>query len=98
MAMIDNETHIRLATCPTHGKVTAEKPVPKLKFPFIITGIARGLAAARPYAARRAVRKRPGPAKVARCSISASVRSAPCARSCANHATGRSSASSPDRP
>lgn len=49
MAMIDNETHTRTATCRTHGKVTAEKPVPKLKFPFIITGIARGLAAARPY-------------------------------------------------
>jgi hypothetical protein len=29
--------------------VKAEKQLPKLKFPFIITGVARGLAAARRY-------------------------------------------------
>jgi hypothetical protein len=49
MAMIENEARKRPASCPTHGRVTAEKQVPKLKFPFIITGVARGLAAARPY-------------------------------------------------
>jgi hypothetical protein len=49
MAMIDTETRTRPGTCPAHGEVAAEKRVPKLKFPFIITGIARGLAAARPY-------------------------------------------------
>jgi hypothetical protein len=49
MAMIDNETRTRPAKCPTHGKVMAEKQVPKLKFPFVITGLARGIAAARPY-------------------------------------------------
>jgi hypothetical protein len=49
MAMIKSETRTRPGTCPTHGQVTAEKKVPKLRFPFIITGIARGLAATRPY-------------------------------------------------
>lgn len=49
MAMINNETFTRPGTCPTHGHVTAEKQVPKLKFPFVITGLARSLAAARPY-------------------------------------------------
>jgi hypothetical protein len=49
MAMIENETRTRPGACPTHGSVTAEKQVPKLGFPFIITGVARGLAAARPY-------------------------------------------------
>jgi hypothetical protein len=49
MALIVNEIRTRRATCPTHGQVTAEKQVPKLKFPFIITGIARGVAAAHPY-------------------------------------------------
>ena len=49
MAMIEDETRTRRATCPTHGQVMAEKRLPKLKFPFFITGIARGLAAARPY-------------------------------------------------
>jgi hypothetical protein len=49
MTMIENETRTRAGTCPTHGQVKAEKQLPKLKFPFIITGVARGLAAARPY-------------------------------------------------
>ena len=49
MAMIENETRIRPSTCPTHGEVKAEKRLPKLKVPFIITGVARGLAAARAY-------------------------------------------------
>jgi hypothetical protein len=47
--MINNETRTRTSNCPTHGQVNAEKQVPRLKFPFIITGIARGIAAARPY-------------------------------------------------
>jgi hypothetical protein len=49
MAMIDNETRTRPGNCPTHGRVTAEKTVPKLKFPFLISGVARGAAAMRPY-------------------------------------------------
>jgi hypothetical protein len=49
MAMINSETRTRPSTCPTHGQVTGEKKVPKLRFPFIITGIGRGLATARPY-------------------------------------------------
>jgi predicted RNA-binding Zn-ribbon protein involved in translation (DUF1610 family) len=49
MAMIDNETRSRQGKCPTHGQVTARKQVPKLKFPVVVTGIARGAAAIRPY-------------------------------------------------
>jgi hypothetical protein len=49
MAMTDNETRSRHGTCPTHGEVTAQKQVPKLKFPIVVTGIARGAAAIRPY-------------------------------------------------
>jgi hypothetical protein len=49
MAMINNETHTRVGICPTHGQVAGEKNVPKLRFPFIITGIGRALAAARAY-------------------------------------------------
>ena len=49
MAVINSETLTRPGTCPTHGQVMGEKKVPKLRFPFLITGIGRGLAAARPY-------------------------------------------------
>jgi hypothetical protein len=49
MAMINSEIRTRPGTCPSHGPVAGEKKVPKLRFPFIITGIGRGLAAARPY-------------------------------------------------
>jgi hypothetical protein len=49
MAMIENETRTRQGSCPTHGRVSAEKQLPKIKFPFVITGVARGLAALRPY-------------------------------------------------
>jgi hypothetical protein len=49
MAMIENETRTRPAQCPQHGHVRAEKQVPRVKFPFFITGAARGLAALRPY-------------------------------------------------
>jgi hypothetical protein len=49
MAMINSETRTRPGTCPTHGQVTGEKNVPKLRFPFIITGIGRALAAPRSY-------------------------------------------------
>jgi hypothetical protein len=49
MAIIDNETRTRSGACPAHGAVSAEKQVPKLKFPFVITGLARWLALARAY-------------------------------------------------
>lgn len=49
MALIDNETRTRPGTCRTHGHVTAEKQLPRLTFPFLVTGIARGWAAMRPY-------------------------------------------------
>lgn len=49
MATIENETRTHLGTCPEHGQVRAVKAVPKIKFPFLITAPARGLAALRPY-------------------------------------------------
>jgi hypothetical protein len=49
MAITDKETRTRQGTCPTHGQVTATKRVPKLTFPIMVTGIARGAAALRPY-------------------------------------------------
>ena len=52
MALIDNETQTRQGTCPTHGTVTGIKQVPKLKFPFVISGAARGLASLRPFRCR----------------------------------------------
>jgi hypothetical protein len=50
--MIEHQTRTHPGTCPNHGQVTAEKQVPKLKFPFLITGIARVAAALRPYRCR----------------------------------------------
>lgn len=49
MATIENETVTREGICPTHGRVIAEKQMPKLKFPFVVTAVARGVAAMRPY-------------------------------------------------
>ena len=57
MAMIDNEPRSRQGTCPTHGQVIAKKQVPKLKFPVVVTGIARGAAAIRPYRCPTAERR-----------------------------------------
>jgi hypothetical protein len=49
MATIDNQIRTRQGTCPIHGRVTAEKKVPKLKFPFVVTASARAAAAIQPY-------------------------------------------------
>ena len=49
MAMIENETRTHPGTCAVHGAVSAEKPLPRLTFPFFITGPARMLALLRPY-------------------------------------------------
>ena len=49
MALIENETHTRTGRCPIHGSVSAEKDLPKLKFPLLVTGPARLLAGLRPY-------------------------------------------------
>jgi hypothetical protein len=49
MALTDSEIRTRKGTCPTHGAVTAEKQVPKLKFPIVVTGVARATAAMKPY-------------------------------------------------
>jgi len=52
MALIENETVTRPGACPTHGRVTGVKDVPKLKFPFVISGTARGFAALRRFRCR----------------------------------------------
>jgi hypothetical protein len=49
MAMIDTEIHTRQGTCRSHGRVTVQKQVPKLKFPIVVTGIARAAATLKPY-------------------------------------------------
>ena len=49
MAMFEPEIRTRQGSCPAHGQVTAEKRVPKLKFPFFVTGAARGAAVLRPF-------------------------------------------------
>jgi hypothetical protein len=49
MAVIENETRTLQGTCPKHGQVRAVKEVPMIKFPFVITGPARGFAALRRY-------------------------------------------------
>jgi len=49
MALIENETRTRAGRCPIHGPVSAQKSVPKLKFPVLVTGPARAVAALRPY-------------------------------------------------
>jgi hypothetical protein len=43
----DNET--RAGTCSTHGTVQAERQLPKLTFPFLITAPKRYLAKRKPY-------------------------------------------------
>jgi hypothetical protein len=52
MATMEQQTRTRLGECPTHGQVTAEKQVPKLKFPIVATGLARLAAEIRPYRCR----------------------------------------------
>jgi hypothetical protein len=49
MSMFQHETRTHEGACPTHGAVTAEKRVPRLGFPFFVTGIARGVAVIRPF-------------------------------------------------
>ena len=49
MAMFEHETRTHEGTCPTHGQVTAEKRVAQLKFPFFVTGVARGVAVLRAF-------------------------------------------------
>ena len=49
MSMIESETRTTQGTCPQHGSVLAVKELPKVKFPFLITGPARGIASLRSY-------------------------------------------------
>src|SRR5947209_18059433 len=49
LTMMENETRTLQGACPEHGRVRAVKDVPKVKFPFVITGPARGFASLRPY-------------------------------------------------
>jgi hypothetical protein len=49
MAWIQYETRTHHGTCAQHGQVTGVKQVPKLKFPVVITAVARGAAALSSY-------------------------------------------------
>ncbi len=49
MAMIETEIRTRPGICPEHGQVQGIKDIPAIKFPFVVTAPARGLAALRPY-------------------------------------------------
>jgi hypothetical protein len=49
MSMFEHEIRTHQGACPTHGSVTAEKRIPRIKFPFFVTGVARGVAVLRPF-------------------------------------------------
>lgn len=49
MTAIHNELRTREGNCPTHGRVAAEKTVPAIRFPLVVTGIARAASLVRPY-------------------------------------------------
>jgi hypothetical protein len=40
---------VRPSRCPTHGLVEGTRNVPKLRFPFIITGVIRLAATTHPF-------------------------------------------------
>jgi hypothetical protein len=42
-------TETRSGECPTHGAVQAERQLPKLSFPFLITAPMRYFAKRKPY-------------------------------------------------
>jgi hypothetical protein len=44
-----SETESRTGTCSTHGTVQAERLLPKLTFPFLITAPKRYFAKQKPY-------------------------------------------------
>jgi hypothetical protein len=39
-----DEKQTRPGRCPTHGNVQAERPMPNLKFPFVVYAVRRALA------------------------------------------------------
>jgi hypothetical protein len=39
----------RPSRCATHGPVEGTRPMPRLRFPFIVTGVMRLIATARPF-------------------------------------------------
>jgi hypothetical protein len=43
------ETQTQTGTCATHGAVQAERQLPKLTFPFLITAPMRYVAKRKPY-------------------------------------------------
>jgi hypothetical protein len=49
MATAKTETRTRPGRCPTHGDVSAQKVIPKLRFPFFVYLVLRWIAMAKPY-------------------------------------------------
>jgi hypothetical protein len=45
----NTETQTRQGTCPSHGHVTGEREIPRLRFPFIYWFAARKLAARKAF-------------------------------------------------
>jgi hypothetical protein len=39
----------RSGTCPTHGRVQAERQLPRISFPFVVTAVLRFFALRRPF-------------------------------------------------
>jgi hypothetical protein len=49
VGLIEYEIRTHRGTCSQHGSVTGIKPLPRLKFPIVVTAVARGAAALQPY-------------------------------------------------
>jgi len=47
--MATTTTETQIGTCATHGSVQAERQLPKLTFPFLITAPMRYFARRKPY-------------------------------------------------
>jgi hypothetical protein len=49
VGLLTYEIRTQEGACPRHGRVTGIKQLPSLKFPIVITAVARGAAAMLPY-------------------------------------------------
>lgn len=49
MATETTETRTRPGRCPIHGEITAEKVLPRLRFPYVVFATWRAIASLRPY-------------------------------------------------
>jgi hypothetical protein len=47
--MTTESVQTRPGRCATHGLVEGTRPMPRLRFPFVVTGLMRLAASARPF-------------------------------------------------